>query len=304
MAGQNSRDIKRRIRSVANTRKITKALQTVSAVKMKKAQAHALAGRAYATEALFLLRRLEGLADFERYPLLKKKNTGKQLVLMISPDKGLTGSLFANLSRQVGDLIQDQAKNKKRQTDIYGIGNQAVLFAKRMGYKLIKGEANDKLGLRDARRIKNNLVDLYLHQGYDKIILAYTQFVSTLKQKPFIRGVLPITVKKIVDLEVLPEKLTKRPVVLSSEVYELEPSPGQLLRDLVPDLVTMLIYHSILEANASEHSARMIAMKNAHDNANELIEDLTQTFNKLRQESITSALAEISAGVAALENNN
>ncbi len=226
MAGQNTRDIKRRIKSVSNTRKITKALQTVSAVKMKKAQAKALSGRAYASEALSLLRRLEGLADFEKYPLLKKRNTGKQLLVIISPDKGLTGSLFSNLARQIDDLMRDQLKNKKRETDIYAVGNAATNYARRSGYKLINSVANNGLTLQDARSLKDDLVEMYLKKGYDKIILAYTQFVSTLKQKPYIRGVLPITIEKIVDLEVLPEELVKSPVVLSSETYELEPSPA------------------------------------------------------------------------------
>jgi F-type H+-transporting ATPase subunit gamma len=133
------------------------------------------------------------------------------------------------------------------------------------------------------------------------VILAFTQFESTLKQRPFVRGILPITPEKIVDVEELPADLLNQPALFEREVYELEPSANELLADLIPDLVTMLLYHALLESSASEHSARMVAMKNAHDNAEELIEDLTLQFNRLRQESITSALAEISAGVAALD---
>lgn len=302
MAGKNTRDIKRRIKSVTNTQKITKALQTVSAVKMRKAQGRALAGRPYAEDALFLLRRLEGLTDAGQHPLLKKKKTGRQLLVVIAPDKGLTGSLGSNLARKISDLITDQKKGKKRETDVYAIGNEALSFAQRGGLKVIKSLRNEDISLRQARRLKNELIKYYLKHDYDKIILAYTQFVSTLKQKPFIRGILPISVGKIIDVEELPESLSAKPAKLSPEVYELEPSPAKLLSKLVPDLVTMLIYHALMEASASEHSARMIAMKNAHDNAKELIEELTQTFNRLRQESITSALAEISAGVAALES--
>ena len=152
-----------------------------------------------------------------------------------------------------------------------------------------------------ARQLREELVEHYLKGPYDKIIVAYTQFINTLKQRPFIRGILPITLEKIVDVEELPQDLLQKPVVFNREAYELEPSPTVILDELIPQLASMLVYHALLEAEASEHSARMIAMKNAHDNASDLIDRLTQTFNKLRQEAITAALAEISAGVAALE---
>jgi len=167
---------------------------------------------------------------------------------------------------------------------------------------VVKSQNSEIISLSEARRLKNELLTFYLEKGYDKVILGFTQFISTLKQQPFIRGILPVTVKKIVDVEELPDALVEKVAELNSSYYELEPSPAHLLNELLPDLVTMLIYHALLESSASEHSARMIAMKNAHDNATDLVEELSQTFNRLRQESITSALAEISAGVAALEN--
>lgn len=306
MAGSGTREIKRRIKSVGNTQKITKALQTVSAVKMRKAQARALAGRPFAETALSLLQRLSGLT-VERHPLLVKKETGRQLLVIITPDKGLTGSLISNISRKVLDLVSDQEKNKGRKTDVYTIGVEAESFAKRGGLSIVRSERNDKVDLRTARRLKDDLIAAYLSGPYDKVILAYTQFVSTLKQQPFVRGILPLSEQKIIDVEELSKDVltagadANKKNELSSETHELEPSPAALLDELVPDLVTMLLYHVLLEAAASEHSARMIAMKNAHDNAKELIAELTRTFNKLRQESITASLAEISGGVAALE---
>ncbi len=300
MAGGNTREIKRRIRSVTNTKKITRALQTVSAVKMRKAQARTIATRPFAEESLSLLRRLSGLTA-TRHPLLHKKNTGKQLVVLITPDKGLTGSLLANLLRKVSDLVTEQQRVKQRGTDFITIGAQAQKFVKSQGYTLVRAQKNASVDVHMARRLREELVGLYRYGPYDKIIVAYSQFVNTLRQRPFIRGILPITLEKIVDVEELPTDLLEQPVVFNQAEYELEPSPNAILDELIPELVSMLIYHALLEAEASEHSARMIAMKNAHDNASDLIEDLTQTFNKLRQEAITGAIAEISAGVAALE---
>jgi F-type H+-transporting ATPase subunit gamma len=300
MAKGNARDIKRRIKSVTNTKKITRALQTVSAVKMRKAQTRTIATRPFAEESLTLLRRLSGVT-ISKHPLLAKKNTGKQLVILISPDKGLTGGLFSNLTRKVSDLVLKQRREKNRETDFITIGSQAEKFVKSAGFNLVRAQKNGIVDVQLARRLRDEIVTHYSKGPYDKVIVAYTQFVSTLRQKPFIRGILPITLEKIVDVEELPQELLTKPVAFDSAAYELEPSPALVVDKLIPDLVSMLLYHALLEAEASEHSARMIAMKNAHDNASELIGDLTQTFNRLRQESITAALAEISAGVAALE---
>ncbi|MFO0704381.1 MAG: ATP synthase F1 subunit gamma [Candidatus Andersenbacteria bacterium] len=300
MAKGNARDIKRRIKSVTNTKKITRALQTVSAVKMRKAQTRTIATRPFAEESLTLLRRLSGVT-ISKHPLLKKKSTGKQLVILISPDKGLTGGLFSNLTRKVSDLVAKQQREKNRETDFITIGSQAEKFVRAAGFNLVRAQKNGIVDVQLARRMRDEIVTHYIKGPYDKIIVAYTQFVSTLRQKPFIRGILPITLEKIVDVEELPQELLTKPVAFDSAAYELEPSPTLVVDKLIPDLVSMLLYHALLEAEASEHSARMIAMKNAHDNASELIGDLTQTFNRLRQESITAALAEISAGVAALE---
>lgn len=300
MAGSNTRDIKRRIRSVTNTQKITRALQTVSAVKMRKAQTRTVSTRPFAEESLLLLRRLSGLTA-TKHPLLRKKFTDKQLVLLVTPDKGLTGSLMSNLARKVTDLVTVQKRTKQRDTHFITIGSQAEKFVKAQGYTLVRALPNGPVDVRLARRLRDDLVEQYQRGPYDKVIVAYTQFVNTLQQRPFVRGILPISIEKIVDVEELPKDLLDKPVAFNAAEYELEPSPTEIVNELVPELVSMLLYHALLEAEASEHSARMIAMKNAHDNATELIGELTQTFNKLRQEAITAALAEISAGVAALE---
>ena len=301
MAGKSPRELRRRIRSVTSTQKITKALETVSAVKMRKAQAAVIAGRPFAETALTLLRRLGTLAEVGSHPLLARKRTGQQLILLITPDKGLTGGLGTNLFRRVADLISVQQHDKNKTTHVRVVGREGQKFAERAGYKIVGQSRNDAVDLKFARKLRDELIKAYTEGPYDKVILAYTQFVSTLKQQPFIRGILPVTVEKIVDVEELPETLDE-PATLSPDVYELEPSAQELLNELIPELVTMQLYHALQEAAASEHSSRMVAMKNAFDNATDLIGELTQTFNRLRQESITRALAEISAGVAALEH--
>ncbi|MFO0702975.1 MAG: ATP synthase F1 subunit gamma [Candidatus Andersenbacteria bacterium] len=299
-ASKSPREIRRRIRSVTSTQKITKALETVSAVKMRKAQQAVLAGRPFAEEALALLRRLGTLSNLGAHPLLARKQTGRQLLVLIAPDKGLTGGLGTNLFRRVTDLVAEQSSGKGRTTDVRAVGREAAKFAERSGYTVVGTSRNDVVDVTSARALRDELVEAYVNGPYDKVILGYTQFVSTLKQQPFVRGILPVTIEKIVDVEELPPALTE-PASLTPDVYDLEPTPQELLDELVPELVTMLIYHALQESAASEHSARMVAMKNAFDNATDLIGELTQTFNRLRQESITSALAEISAGVAALE---
>lgn len=268
---------------------------------MRKAQSAVLASRPFALEALTLLRRLGTLSSLGAHPLLARKQTGRQLVLLIAPDKGLTGGLGSNLFRRVTDLIKAQSAEKGRTTDVIAVGREAEKFAKRSGFTIVHAIKNDIIDIKVARELRDRLVAAYVDGPYDKVIAAYTQFVSTLKQQPFVRGILPVTVEKIVDVEVLPSELAE-PEPLSPESYTLEPAPQELLNELVPELVTMLVYHALQEAAASEHSARMVAMKNAFDNASDLIGELTQAFNRLRQESITSALAEISAGVAALEH--
>jgi len=269
---------------------------------MRKAQSAAIAGRPYAEEALLLLRRLSKLLPSRSHPLLKKKKTGKQLLILIAPDRGLTGSLMANLSAKISEVIEEQAKQKRMHTDVRAIGTEAESFAKRAGLSVVSAEKNDAINFKRALQLKEDIIEAYTKGPYEKIILAYMQFETTLKQRAFVRGILPLTEQKIVDVEELPETLsdTSTPP-LSPSVYDVEPSPEKILSELVPDLVTMLLYHVLEEAAASEHSARMIAMKNAHENASDLIDELTQTFNRLRQESITRSLAEISAGVAALE---
>ena len=304
MAG-SSKEVKRRIKSAKNIKQITKAMETVAATKMRKAQEAAISGREYAESAFLLLQNLATRVDVEAHPLLQKNEKAKkQLVVVIGTDKGLVGGLNTNLFRRVKSLNDDLVA-KGHAVDYITVGRRAEMFAKRHNWNLLEGAGRagvgDGVNQKDARDLATLIVEKYLEGEYQKVILAYTNFVSTLSQKPFVRGILPLTQEKIEDLGDLTDAEAKK-IAKSREGegrvvdYIFEPSKYDVLNELVPRLIEALIYHDFLEAIASEHSARMIAMKNASENADELIGDLTLSYNRLRQEGITKEIAEISAG--------
>lgn len=296
----STKEIQRRRKSAKNIQQITSAMETVSATKMRRAQDRAVAGRAYAEKAFLMLQSLAKTLNVDEHPLLAKKQTGVQIVALISPDKGLVGALNTNMFRKVDEFLKEQDA-KKRTTHFITAGKKATNYVKKTGRKLLAEfpSFDGNFTTEDATKFTEQLISSYTKGSYDKVIMAFTNFYSTLSQKPFIRGILPLTHEKIEDLGDLradvKEKLEKLPVAPD---YLFEPGRAEVLEKLLPRLVSTLVYHNLLEANASEHSARMIAMKSASDNASELIDDLTLTFNRLRQEGITKELAEISAGAA------
>lgn len=295
----STKDIKRRIRSVKNIQQITKAMETVAATKMRRSQDRALAGRAYAERAFLLLTQLARVLDVKKYPLLRKKSTERQLVILIATDKGLVGGLNTNLFRKMQDFLREQ-DSRGRSTDFIAIGKKAATFVQKKSRLLVHEQTHmgDDFVPSDLLEITRMAIDAYTKGPYDKIIMAYTNFVSTLTQKPFIRGILPLTYEKLHDLGDLRDDVVQKlqeQEVSENTRYLFEPSEERVLQDLLPRMIEAVIYHNMLEANASEHSARMMAMKNASDNAHELIDNLTLSYNRLRQENITKELAEISA---------
>ncbi len=296
----STKEIQRRRKSAKNIQQITSAMETVSATKMRRAQDRAVAGRAYAEKAFLMLQSLAKTLNVNEHPLLMKKQTNLQIVALISPDKGLVGALNTNMFRKVDEFLKEQDK-KGKTTHFITAGKKATNYVKKTGRELLAEfpSFDGNFSTEDAGKFTESLITPYTQGTYDKVIMAFTNFYSTLSQKPFIRGVLPLTHEKIEDLgdlrDDVKEKLETLPVAPD---YIFEPGRAEVLEKLLPRLVSTLVYHNLLEANASEHSARMIAMKNASDNASELIDDLTLTFNRLRQEGITKELAEISAGAA------
>lgn len=299
----STKEIQRRRKSAKNIQQITSAMETVSATKMRRAQDRAVSSRAYAEKAFLMLQSLAKTLNVNEHALLMKKQTNVQIVALITPDKGLVGALNTNMFRKVDEFLKEQDK-KGKTTHFITAGKKATNYIKKTGRELLAEfpSFDGNFTLESSREFTNKLITSYTEGGYDKVIMAFTNFYSTLSQKPFIRGILPLTHEKIEDLGDLRDDVKEKLKTLpTAPDYIFEPGRQEVLDKLLPRLVATLVYHNLLEANASEHSARMIAMKNASDNASELIDELTLTFNRLRQEGITKELAEISAGSATNE---
>jgi len=282
------RDIRRRIRSVDNTAKVTNAMSLIAASKMRRAQNSVLEGRPYSVKIQEVIAHLAAQPmddESSAQPLLAVRPVEKATVLMISPDRGLCGGLHANLNRRVGQFIL----NQEVPIQAIAVGRKGRDFMARTNQDL-KATFTD-LGetplLVDTHAISHMVIDSYCDGEADEVYLAYTQYVSTMVQEPVIEKLLPIT----------PAELTAS----ESVGYIYEPGNLAVLQNLLPRFVEMQIYHAILEAIASEQSARMVAMRAATDNASELAGDLTLTMNKLRQESITNELLDLIGGQIALE---
>jgi F-type H+-transporting ATPase subunit gamma len=287
----NTRDIRRRIKSVKNTSQITKAMQMVAASKMRKAQMRALSGRPYAEELAKILAALgkAGGSD-ELHPLLQeRKEVKRELVIVISTDKGLCGALNTNLLRELNRF--DAAK-----TTFVAVGRKGAQYLGRLKRDLAaEFELKEAFTFLECKQASKFAIEKFLSGEVDKVTVAYTDFKSTLRQEPTLKVILPV---QNFDLDDLEGKKTE--VAASSTEYLFEPSAGGVLEHLVPHYVHFAVYQMVLESRASEHSARMVAMKNATDNAKQLIKDLTLEYNKIRQAGITTELLEITTAQMAL----
>ena len=287
----NTRDIRRRIKSVKNTSQITKAMQMVAASKMRKAQMRALSGRPYAEELAKILAAL-GIAggSDELHPLLQeRKEVKRELVIVISTDKGLCGALNTNLLRELNRF--DAAK-----TTFVAVGRKGAQYLGRLKRDLAaEFELKEAFTFLECKQASKFAIEKFLSGEVDKVTVAYTDFKSTLRQEPTLKVILPVQNFDIDDLHG-----QKTEVAASSTEYLFEPSAGGVLEHLVPHYVHFAVYQMILESRASEHSARMVAMKNATDNAKQLIKDLTLEYNKIRQAGITTELLEITTAQMAL----
>ena len=289
----STRDIRRRIKSVKSTAQITRAMQMVASSKMRKAQLAALAGRPYATLMNDVLAAVsEGAGDFT-HPLLEKRDGVKRAVILISTDKGLCGALNSNLFREA-------AKFEKDTTIYICAGKKAGQFVSRMKRQLAaEFSYKDNPHFAEARAISKFAQDMFLKGEVAQVDVLYTNFINTLSQKPEVRQLLPIG--KIEALEVGVDGQGQGSELKKSDVeYLFEPNAGDVLGNLLPHYVNFQVFQFLLEAKASEHSSRMVAMKNATDNAKQLIKDLTLEYNKLRQANITKELLEITTAQMAM----
>jgi F-type H+-transporting ATPase subunit gamma len=280
------REIRRRIRSVQSTAKVTRAMEMVAASKMRRAQEHTIAARPYADKMQQVLADLaaQRRSGEEIHPLLQKRPVNRIALIHITPDRGLCGGLIASVNRSAAGFILEQ----RAPVTVLVIGRKGRDFMVRTGQELRADltRLGDRPSIVDIQPIARIVIDDYTDGGIDEVYISYTQFVSTMSQRPVLWRLLPI---EPADIE-----------PGHSAEYIYEPSPNQVLDQLLPRFVEMGLYHVILESIASEQSARMVAMRSATDNANEIIDDLTLTYNKARQEMITKELLDITGGAAAL----
>ncbi|HAQ99282.1 MAG: ATP synthase F1 subunit gamma [Limisphaerales bacterium] len=289
----STRDIRRRIKSVKNTAQITKAMQMVAASKMRRAQQAALAGRPYAELMNKVLAEVSAGAGEFSHPLIHEGSGEKRALIVISSDKGLCGGLNSNLLREAGKAPKDS-------TVFISAGRKASQFLARTKRDLAaEFSYKDAPQFAEARAISKMAQDMFLKGEVSGVDVLFTNFISTLVQKPEIKTFLPIGeiqgIKAGVDGE-SSEKALER----GNTEFLFEPNPQEVFGNLLPHYLNFQMYQYLLESKASEHSARMVAMKSATDNAQQLIKDLTLEFNKLRQSMITNELLEITSAAMAL----
>ena len=289
----STRDIRRRIKSVKNTAQITKAMQMVAASKMRRAQQSALAGRPYAELLNKVLAQVTNYSGDFTHALIEKRPVRNRGVIIISSDKGLAGALNSN-------LLREAAKFDKNSTIFITAGRKASQFIARTQRKLAaEFTYKDAPLFSEGRAISKFAQDLFLKGEVDQVDILFTNFISTLTQKPEIRTILPVGELKPLSHGVDGDE-TGLALTTGATEFLFEPTPGEVFGALLPHYLNFQVYQILLEAKASEHSARMVAMKNATDNAKQLIKDLTLEYNKLRQANITKELLEITSATMAM----
>lgn len=265
-------------------------MELIAATKMRKAQASALAGRPYSTDLASVLSEIKSKIEKSKHPLLTTKREGKELVIIVSTDRGLTGGLNLNLFREVISRLHPRggAETTSRShpggVSFIAIGKKATTFAAKSNYEMIASfESEEKLPLDAARILSKIIRDEFINGRVAKVTLLYPHFESTVKQVPRFVQILPI------ELNTQPTDLpSHQPIDLL-----FEPNADDILENILPHYILTTIYQILLESKASEHSARMIAMKNATDAAGDIVDDLTLTYNQARQEAITKELLDI-----------
>lgn len=282
---QSTRDIKRRIRGVSNTKQITKAMELVSSAKMRKARIRLEQTRPYYNTVLDSISSILSNARIN-HPLLQKRDVKKSLFIVITADRGLAGGYNANINR----LIDSKFRNDQDSISLITVGLKGRDYFKSRGYNIV-GQfvgISEEPEFQDAKEIGQLATDLFLKGEVDEINLVYTEFVSTLSYNPKI-------------LKLLPTEKIKKNSDKPSQVIEFEPSPEEALDFLIPKYIEATIFGALIEASSSEQAARRVAMEAATDNAEEMIEELNMSYNRARQAAITMEISEIVAGAEALK---
>jgi len=297
------KQIKNKIVATKKTGQVTKAMESVSAVKMRKSQERAFLGRPYVHAAMKILSRIANANHGLQHPLITPREGEGTLAVIVTSDKGLAGSVNSAVLKQAEKLF----KNEKT-VDVLAIGRKAVEFAHREKKTTLATYTNisDGVTIEDLYSMADRVIEAFKTGEYTKVVVIYQNFVSTFEQTPVVRQVLPVVAEEITDVM---RGIKPRTGRFSEDAlehvgfipYKIEPSAEEVLNTLIPQLVQVVLYHALLESKASEHSARMVAMKNATDKSKEVIKALTIKFNKQRQAKITAEISEITAGVEAMK---
>ncbi len=282
----SQREIRRRISSVRNIKQITRAMQFVAASKLKRAQDATLQSRPYADKIDEVLADLAAVLGGDEHPLLARRSGGTRALVLLTTDRGLAGSLNTNTIRYTAELITEHTAEVRVVT--VGRKGHASMRRSRVPIAATFEAYGDRPTFAAVVPLARLLTDDYLAGTYSEIDLVYPRFVSTLVQRPVLDRLLPV------------EPANDADVGIPGRQFIFEPNPDAVLRQLLPRYVATRVYQAVLELAASEQSARMVAMKNATENAQELIEDLTLTYNKVRQSNITREMIEIATGANAL----
>ena len=297
----SAREIRNRIRSVKNIGQITRAQEAVSASKVRRAQARVLASRAFAEKAWEILLNVQsaGSKGTPLHPLLTPRDTVKNtMIILVTSDRGLAGAFNTNIIR-VAQRFQNRLNMPTRYVTIGRKGRDSLL---RVRQNVIADFNNpSEFSLAQLSPIVRLAVDSFLSGEVDEVFVAYTDFVNTLTQKPRVTRLLPL-IPYETDDQAMAEFIKTMPAVSTGNAdYEYEPSAEAILEEIVPRFTMLQLYQAVLESAASEHSARMVAMRNASDNAAALVEDYTLIYNKARQTAITSEILDIVGGAEALQ---
>lgn len=298
------KEIKQKIRSTARTRTVTKAMEAVSAAKMRKTQNAALSGRAYARAATSVLARVQGTRELLSHPLTDVREVKKALYIVITSDKGLAGALNSGVLRQALRDITERGLDNKT-VSVVAIGRKAQDFFMRRGFAIEAYHQNtDDVSAEVIERVVSAAAARYSTKAVDQVIIVYQNFISTFEQRPTMRTLYPLSLEELrrVVSDIVPAKgaMSETRIEQAAGGYTVEPTEGEVLSAILMRLAGIFVYHALLESQASEHSARMVAMKGASDKAAEMQHALTLKFNKARQAAITREVSEITGGMEAM----
>jgi len=316
----SSKDIRRRIKSINNTKKITRAMEMVSAAKMRRSVASVIGIRPYARSAWNVLTNLARAFENHENGYLQIREVKNVLIVVVTSSRSLCGSFNTQIGKKIKEeivnpeklkinrigrkKIDSSVKNEDLKIDFVTVGTKGENLVRKMKKEIIATfpDLAANISIEEIKPLSKIIREEYLAKKYDKVVTVYTDYISAVAQQTRIRQILPISKidleKQIEEIDVLAKEYGLEEMQAE---YKVEPSPEEVLDHIIPRLVDMQLYHAILESNASEHSARMMAMRNATDAAGEMSADLTLAYNQIRQTKITQEIAEISAGMAALE---